>query len=256
MGKKQECPKGAPMWMVTFGDMMSLLLCFFVLLLSFSTMDPAMYKEISGSLKNAFGVQREKIIYEIPKGVDVISRDFTPIFNVDVILEKIKSAIRLELLKGEVQVEALDDRVILRLDDEVTFKPGSVEMQPGARPILTKIRDVIKAVPGEILVAGHTDNVPIKSQRFSSNWALSALRASTVVEFLLSTKEIAPSRMAAVGYGDSRPRVPNDTAANRARNRRVEIVFMQPPRPEEFTVTPVTEEGIKEQEVLPPPPVR
>ncbi len=254
MGKKCECPPGAPKWMVTFGDLMSLLLCFFVLLLSFSTMDPAMYKEVSGSLKNAFGVQRDEIVYEIPKGIDVVSRDFTPIFNVDVVLEKIKSALRLELLKGEIQVEALKDRVILRLNDDVTFKPGSANLVPQALPILDKIREVIEVVPGEILVAGHTDDTPIHTDRFPSNWALSAMRACTVVDVLLAPGTISKRRMAAVGYGDSRPRVPNDSPENKKKNRRVEIIFMQPPHPEEFQVTPVDEKGLPEQELLPPPP--
>ena len=255
MGKKCECPAGAPKWMVTFGDLMSLLLCFFVLLLSFSTMDPAMYKEVSGSLKDAFGVQKEVISYGIPKGIDVVSRDFNPIFSVDVVLEKIKSTLRLELLKGEIQVEALKDRVILRLNDDVTFAPGSAHLKPEALPILDKVREVIQAVPGEILVAGHTDNTPIHTAQFPSNWALSAARAATVVDVLLAPGTISKRRIAAVGYGDSRPRVPNDTPEHRRMNRRVEIIFMQPPHPEEMKMTPVGPKGLPEQEPLPPPPL-
>ncbi len=185
----------------------------------------------------------------------MVSRDFTPIFNVDVVLEKIKSTLRLELLKGEIEVEALEDRVILRLNDEVTFKPGSANLRPEALPILDKVREVIQAVPGEILVAGHTDNTPIHTARFPSNWALSAARAATVVDVLLAPGTIAKRRIAAVGYGDSRPRVPNDSPENRRKNRRVEIIFMQPPHPEEMRMTPVDQKGLPEQEILPPPPI-
>ena len=253
MAKKCECPPGAPKWMVTFGDLMSLLLCFFVLLLSFSTMDPAMYKEVSGSLRNAFGVQKNEIIYEIPKGVDIVSREFAPVFNVDVILEKIKSAIRLQLLKGEVEIEAMKDRVILRFNDEVTFDPGSASLKPAAKSLLDKVRPIIEKVPGEVLVAGHTDNVPLKSPLYPSNWHLSAARASSVVEYILSTHTISERRLAAIGYGASRPRASNDTPGHRRKNRRVELIFMQPPNPEEVEVTPVTETGLKEQELLPAP---
>ncbi len=253
MGKKCECPPGAPKWMVTFGDLMSLLLCFFVLLLSFSTMDPAMFKEVSGSLRNAFGVQKSEIVYEIPKGIDIVSREFNPIFSVDIVLEKIKSAIKLELIKGEIEIEALKDRVILRFNDELTFPPGSAQLMPSARPILDKIRKVIEEVPGEVMVAGHTDDVPIKNGKFPTNWHLSAARAATVVTYLLKKGTIASGRMAAVGYGPSRPRYPNDTPEHRKKNRRVEIIFMQPPNPEEFQVSPVAGGPIKDQEILPAP---
>ena len=232
---------------------MSLLLCFFVLLLSFSTMDPAMFKEVSGSLRNAFGVQKSEITYEIPKGIDIVSREFNPIFSVDVVLEKIKSAIKLELIKGEIEIEALKDRVILRFKDELTFPPGSAELMPSAKPVLDKIRTIIEQVPGEVLVAGHTDDIPIRSERFPSNWHLSAARAATVVKYLLKNGTIAMSRLAAVGYGPSRPRYPNDTPEHRKKNRRVEIIFMQPPNPEDFEVTPVTGGTIKEQEIMPAP---
>ncbi len=253
MGKKCECPSGAPKWMVTFGDLMSLLLCFFVLLLSFSTMDPAMFKEVSGSLKQAFGVQREEVVYEIPMGLDIVSRDFNPVFDIDVILEKIKSAIKLELIKGDIEIEALNDRVILRMNDEVTFDPGSAKLRPEAKPLLAKLIPVMEKVPGEIMVAGYTDNIPIKNGLYSSNWSLSAARAAAVVEFLLKPGTIAPARIAAVGYGSSRPRLPNDTQEHRKKNRRVEIIFMQPPNPADFNVTPITQKGLKDQETLPPP---
>ncbi len=241
------------MWMVTFGDLMSLLLCFFVLLLSFSTMDPAMFKEVSGSLRNAFGVQREEVTYDMPMGVDIISRDFNPIFNVDVILEKIKSAIKLELIKGEIEIEALDDRVVLRLKDEITFAPGSADLKESAKPVLDKLIGVVKEIPGDIMVAGHTDNIPIVSPLFPSNWSLSAARAARVVEYMLQPGTIAPARMAAVGYGDSRPRVPNDSPENRKKNRRVELVFLQPSHPDDVSVMPITEKGLKDQELMPPP---
>ncbi len=253
MGKKCECPAGAPKWMVTFGDLMSLLLCFFVLLLSFSSMDPAMFKEVSGSLKQAFGVQREDIVYDMPMGVDIVSRDFNPIFDVDVILEKIKSTIKLELIKGDIEIEALSDRIILRMNDELTFDPGSARLKPEAKPLLAKLRTVIEKVPGEILVAGHTDNTPIKNGLYSSNWSLSAARAAAVVEFLLKQGTIAPSRIAAVGYGSSRPRVPNDTPEHRRENRRVELIFMQPRNQDGLEVTPITPKGQRDQEILPPP---
>lgn len=253
MGKKCDCPKGLPGWLATFGDLMSLLLCFFVLLLSFSTMDPAMFKEVSGSLRNAFGVQREDITYDIPMGTEIVSRDFNPIFSVDVILEKIKSAIKLELIKGEIEIEAMKDRVVLRLNDDLNFEPGRADLTEKARALLDKIRPVVETVPGELMVAGHTDNVVINSALYPSNWGLSAARAASVVDYLLMPRTIDPRRLAAIGYGDSRPLVPNTTPENRKRNRRVELTFLQPPNPDEIDIRPPTGKGLREQEILPVP---
>ncbi len=255
MGKKCECPKGAPMWMVTFGDLMSLLLCFFVLLLSFSTMDPQQFKEVSGSLERAFGVQKSEITFDIPKGIDIVSRDFNPTFTIDIVLEKIKSAIKLELIKGEIEIEALKDRVILRMNDEVTFDRGDATLKEKSKPILDKIRGVIETVPGEVLIGGHTDNVPTHG-RYPSNWHLSAARAASVVVYLLDQNSIAPERLAAVGYGSSHPRVPNDTPEHRKLNRRVEIIFMQPRNPQDFDVKPLNQKGLLEQELFPQDMVR
>lgn len=238
------------MWMVTFGDLMSLLLCFFVLLLSFSTMDPAMFKEVSGSLERAFGVQKQEITFDIPKGIDIVSREFNPVFSVDVVMEKIKSAIKLELIKGEVEVEALTDRVILRMNDEITFRSGSDTLTPRAKEILDKIRGIVESVPGEVIVEGYTDDSPVKG-KFKSNWHLASSRASSVVSYMLKNHSILPRRMVATGYGDSRPRFPNDTEEHRAANRRVDIVFMQPAHPDEVEVKSLDRKGLLEQELLP-----
>ena len=213
--------------MTTFSDLMSLLLCFFVLLLSFSEMDVARFKEVAGSLRDAFGVQREEVVFQIPKGIDVVSTEFPARFTVDELLERVKAAVKLELIKGEIQIESLKDRVILRFKDELMFPKGSAELTPQAKAVLLKLGEVLALFDGEIIVAGHTDNLPIHSPKFRSNWDLSAARAVSVVDFLLAHKFVLPRQMAAVGYGPSRPLYPNDTEEHRAANRRVEIILLQ-----------------------------
>ncbi len=213
--------------MTTFSDLMSLLLCFFVLLLSFSEMDVARFKEVAGSLRDAFGVQREEVVFQIPKGIDVVSTEFPARFTVDELLERVKAAVKLELIKGEIQIESLKDRVILRFKDELMFPKGSAELTPRAKAVLLKLGEVLALFDGEIIVAGHTDNLPIHSQKFRSNWDLSAARAVSVVDFLLAHKFVLPRQIAAVGYGPSRPLYPNDTEEHRAANRRVEIILLQ-----------------------------
>ena len=247
--KKQKCEAGAPKWMTTFSDLMSLLMCFFVLLLSFSEMDVARFKEVAGYLREAFGVQREEIVFQLPKGIDVVSTEFPAKFTVDEILERIKAAVKLELIKGEIQIESLKDRVILRLQDELLFPKGKAELTPRAKQVLLKIGEVLELFDGEIIVAGHTDDSPLKNNRYRSNWELSSARAVSVVEFLLKNKFVFPRQIAAVGYGPSRPLYPNDTEEHRAANRRVEIILLQKKAPilgysEAFS-------GQREQEPLP-----
>ncbi|WP_297055296.1 OmpA family protein [Thermosulfurimonas sp.] len=229
--EKNQCESGAPKWMTTFSDLMSLLLCFFVLLLSFSEMDVAKFKEVAGSLRNAFGVQREEVVFEIPKGLDIVSREFETRFTVEELLERLKSAVKLELIKGQIQIESLEDRVVLRLNNQLIFPPGSATLTPQAKRILDSLGDVFKLFDGEIIVAGHTDNTPPRGGRYRSNWELSAARAVAVVEYLLKKGYVLPEQVAAVGYGPSRPLYPNDTPQHRAANRRVEIILLQKKNP-------------------------
>jgi chemotaxis protein MotB len=247
--KKQKCESGAPKWMTTFSDLMSLLLCFFVLLLSFSEMDVARFKEVAGSLKMAFGVQRKEIVFQLPKGLDIITTEFPPQFTVEELLERIKAAVKLELIKGEIQIETLKDKIILRFKDDLLFAKGSAELNPRAKALLLKLGEVLSLFDGDIVVAGHTDDLPIRSKKFRSNWDLSAARAVSVVDFLLAHKFVLPRHIMAVGYGPSRPLYPNDSEKHRAANRRVEIILLQKKVPllgysEAFS-------GKKEQEPLP-----
>ncbi len=235
--------------MTTFSDLMSLLMCFFVLLLSFSEMDVAKFKEVAGSLRNAFGVQREEVVFDIPKGLDIVSREFQVQFTVEELLERIKAAVKLELIKGEIQIESLEDRIVLRLKDRLVFAPGSATLTPAAKRILDSLGDIFRLFDGEIVVAGHTDDTPIRGGPFKSNWELSAARAVSVVEYLLKKNYVLPEQISAVGYGPSRPLYPNDTPEHRAANRRVEIILLQKKAPllkykEAFT-------GKPEQEILP-----
>ncbi len=229
--QKSKCETGAPKWMTTFSDLMSLLMCFFVLLLSFSEMDVAKFKEVAGSLRQAFGVQREEVVFDIPKGLDIVSREFQVRFTVEELLERLKSAVKLELIKGEIQIESLEDRVVLRMKDRLIFAPGSARLTPQAKLVLDALGEVFKLFDGEIVVAGHTDDTPVRGGRYRSNWELSAARAVSVLEYLLKKGYVLPEQVSAVGYGPSRPLYPNDTPEHRAANRRVEIILLQKKAP-------------------------
>jgi chemotaxis protein MotB len=221
--------EGAPAWVVTFGDLMSLLLCFFVLLLSFSEMDRNKYRVVSGSVKNAFGIQREKPVFESPKGSKMIAREFDQAIILTKIEEVVKEIIdeldnEYEELKGFVEVEAEENQVTIRMMGEATFDTGKADLRSNFLPLLLKIGEVLAKTRGEIIIAGHTDNVPLAGGLFGSNLGLSMARAGSVAEFLLRSSTIDPKRLSTMGFGEYRPLTSNDTAAGRQKNRRVEII--------------------------------
>jgi chemotaxis protein MotB len=225
----EEVEEGAPLWVVTFGDLMSLLMCFFVLLLSFSEMDRQKYKMVSGSMKNAFGIQRKTPIFESPKGSKMIAKEF----DQAVLLTKIEDVIKpiiedlegeYEEFKGLVQVESTKNQLTIRMMGEATFATGRADLRSEFKPLLRKIGEVLGKTKGEIIIAGHTDNVPLRSGPFGSNLGLSMARAGSVAEFLLSKNNIDPRKLSTMGFGEYRPLTSNDTAEGRRKNRRVEII--------------------------------
>lgn len=272
--EQQDCdcpPEGLPAYMGTFADLMSLLMCFFVLLLSFAEMDALKYKMVVKSLDNAFGVQREVAANEIPKGTSIIAQEFspgeprpTPLKQVrqdtiddtrdalkvkldaeDVAKEQakqiekeakeFKQALEAEIDEGLIDVETELNRIVIRIREKGSFPSGDARLNKEFLPIITKIHDVLAKTGGQIAVAGHTDNVPISTPRYRSNWELSTSRATSVVHELLKNGEIPPERFVLEGYADTRPLVPNDTSENRARNRRVEIIVLKSPVVEDVT---------------------
>ncbi len=250
----EECEAGIPAWVMTFADLMSLLMTFFVLLLSFSQMDVERFKTIAGSMKMAFGVQREIKAEEVPKGTSIIAQEFSsgkpepaPINEVRqqttdetkqtviftdaqaVIAEKeaeeLKEALKEEIKEGLVEVDAIDKEVMIRIREQGSFGSGRADLHTSFHPVLSRIGKVIAGYEGQVVVAGHTDNIPISTRQFSSNWALSSARATNVVHFLTKQAGIEAARMEIRAHADSRPLVPNTSAENRAKNRRVEIIL-------------------------------
>ncbi len=247
MPVQQECPKvvnGAPKWVVTFGDLMSLLLCFFVLLLSFSEMDRQKYKQVAGSMEKAFGVQRKQRVMEIPKGMKLIAKDF----DQEAIATRIKEDLGREIdymvqdnlseLKDQIVVESGENEVIIRLMGESTFDSGSADIRSQLKPLLLKVGDILKTSAGDISIAGHTDNIPVIRGPYRTNLRLSAARASAVAEFLISESRIDPRRISTMGFGEYRPIESNDSVGGRQKNRRVEIVLTNIPDREQYSPAP------------------
>jgi chemotaxis protein MotB len=260
--KKQQ-KKGLPAYMATFADLMSLLMCFFVLLLSLAEIDAIKYKMVVMSLEKAFGVQREVVDEAIPKGTSIIAQEFSPgepkptPLNIvrqettddtkDVLkitmdaeavaeaqakqvaeeVEEFKEALESEIERGLIVVENQLNRIVIRIRERGSFPSGDATLNQDFVPILKKINEVLTQTDGLIAVAGHTDNIPINTSRYRSNWELSTSRATSVVHELLKYNTIPPERFVLEGYADTRPLAPNDSIENRAINRRVEIVVLK-----------------------------
>ena len=362
--KKVECPpckSGAPAWMATFADMATLLMAFFVLLLSFAEMNVPKYKEVSGSMKNAFGVQRIVPTVEPPKAKSIIAKQYkrarieptalnviqeqttdveqpvdpvlkrttkTGDFDTNSDVESVKKTMAKEIAEGKVQVLVEDkkvvvkvktttstgengikdkqssgaqvsqedlqvyakiamaqsqvqsalqvveaspdnraenlagtanqrrkraiadqyerirmnlsneikkglaevrrdgDKIIVRLAERGSFQSGSADLQAGFKPLLQKVGNSISDSKGLITIEGHTDNVPMAfSERYRSNWDLSAARSAAVADYLLDNSRVTRGRVTIIGLADTKPVMANSTPQGRAKNRRIEVII-------------------------------
>lgn len=246
---------------MTFADLMTLLMCFFVLLLSFSEMDVIKFKQLSGSMKEAFGVQAEIEVKSIPKGTSVVAREFSPgrpdptalpvvrQFTIDSnkstldLLERekklrddmekqarrLREALKAEIENGSVSIETEGMRIIIRILEKASFDSGQADLRPDFAHVLTRIGSMIDNNSGLVNVSGHTDNVPIAktNTQFRSNWDLSSTRAVSVTHELLKTTSADPGRFTVTGHADTKPRADNLTEENRAKNRRVDISIIR-----------------------------
>lgn len=276
------CKPGLPAWLATFADLMSLLMCFFVLLLSFSEMDAMKFKRLAGSMAQAFGVQNRLNVTDIPKGTSIIAQEFSPgrpeptpinemwqhteditemslenrtaeefdIQQGDVGLEsgvkqrvkqrleellsqteedayELAEALSEQIAAGQVEIETRGRMIIIRIREKGSFISGSAEMAPSYKDVMREVRSVLALKKGHVEVQGHTDDVPINTARYRSNWELSAARAVSVAHELMQGGDIPEKRFAVAGFSSTMPLVPNDSPENRAINRRVEIIVKQ-----------------------------
>ncbi|MFT4518745.1 MAG: chemotaxis protein MotB [Halioglobus sp.] len=271
-----DSSRGSPAWMATFADLMSLLMCFFVLLLSFSELDVLKYKQVAGSMREAFGVQNTVNVMDIPKGTSIIAQEFspgrtqpTPIKTVtqfttettkaslrvgnptapelddaktqqlleqkliDLIektsedADKLRQVLEDEINEGKIDIESEAQTIIVRVREKGAFPSGSATLNPNFIPVMDSLRDALVDIGGKISVEGHTDNIPISSARFMSNWDLSASRALTVTHELVKKETLDSDRFMVVGRAATQPYKPNTSVENRSFNRRVEIIIRQ-----------------------------
>ncbi len=235
--KKSANGNKVPSWMVTFADLMTLLLTFFVLLLSYSSLDVKKYKEASDSLFKAF--KKDVFITKEPEGNSVIklplsqqstdsqqrSKQKQTENQLDKLLDKTKATFRKEMDDNLVLVKQIENGILISIKERAAFTSGSEKLQSSFIPYLKKIASILPAGKATIVVAGHTDSRPIISHHklFRSNWDLSTLRATSVVHKLLEISDIPADKVIAQGHADTKPIASNKTKKGRSMNRRVEI---------------------------------
>ncbi|MCK7543617.1 OmpA family protein [Marinobacter bryozoorum] len=241
--------------MVTFADLATLMLTFFILLLSFAEMDAEKYRAMAQSMAVAFGtanvvaedvggspltlIESDTVSLPDPPDSPKEEAEFIDDRGASPELTTIPDGI-VELsqrLIGELEAEVADEslsinydqqQVVIRFSEQATFNSGEAEIKTGMLPIIDRVVEVVSQCMGDVIVAGYTDDVPITSSRFRSNWDLSAARAVSVVHELVLNRKIPAERVIAAGRAETQPLVPNNSAENRALNRRVEISIREP----------------------------
>lgn len=214
-------------WMDTYADTITLLLTFFILLYSFSTTDNEKLRLIAAALKGQVSGVPMKL-EDVPDITDQdIEQGIGEKSPYQILLEDIQEIIDRNGLTETVKIREEDAGVVLQLSESILFDLGKSDLKADSTPILEVISGLIPSIENEIMVQGHTDNIPISSGTYESNWELSTSRAVNVVKYFIETKGFDPTRFSATGYGEYRPLVDNTTEENRAINRRVDILIVQ-----------------------------
>ena len=229
--KSSEESSNSMGWMVTFSDLITLLLTFFVLLLTMCSLEAGKIEQFQAACTEAMGVLlegkysqvEERIITSSKKRIDeqvIKTENFLNQFS------GLKTKLLNEDKRGNIEFEELEHGLSIVIRDDFLFRIGRSEINQAARSVLEEVGAIIGDFEGRVVVEGHTDDIPIRTNTFPSNWELSTGRAISVVKHLTEVVGVDPAKCAAVGYGDTRPKVPNDTPRNRQKNRRVEIILV------------------------------
>lgn len=213
-------------WLDTYADTITLLLTFFILLYSMSSVDAKKLNELSNalqrSLKGDVKVEELSDIKEIAtkneKSTEQIQED---------LVKKLNETIEENSFTDVIKVRDEDRGVVLQLDETILFDPGKADLKKKSQNVLNMVTKIVKDLPNDVLIEGNTDDVPMFNKEFQSNWELSTARAVSVVKYFVSTKNLDPTRFSVKGYGEYKPLVENNSIKNRTINRRVDILIVK-----------------------------
>ena len=256
--KKQKMPDaGAPLWMASYGDLVTNLLCLFVLLYSFAIVDSQKFQQVAESMRMAFSGGNNQVMNQKDGDtfINITPYDISKVKETDdgsegtesdegeawdgnaegtkkVTVESVKVDIEKLIdemgLNENIKVIEQEDIVIFRVDSLILFDSGRAELKDTAKPVIEKMGLILKDLKTDILVQGHADDRPISTSQFPSNWELSTKRATNVVKYLTDKSGIEQKYLTATGNAEFKPIAPNDTEYNRQKNRRIDIVIAKP----------------------------
>lgn len=233
-------------WVTTYGDLMSVLLVFFILLFGISTVDAGKFAAMGKALAQSMGgrsfvadMSGNSLISDSANGGDqvvsvepaesvrkLVEDPSSQLEDLSKLASRIEDLISKEKLEPQIEIK-LDHRgVVIYAAGNAFFNSGEAQVLPQARPFLDKVSALIRQVPYKVLVEGHTDEAPISTAHYPTNWELSTGRAASVVRYFIEVTGLLPERLSAVGYSHYKPRYPL-RPEYRAKNRRVEIIVLR-----------------------------
>lgn len=213
-------------WLLTYSDLITLLLVFFIVLYTMSQVDKKKFESMSQELAIVFGGVGRGGVLEAGRSLipgDKIYKERLEMQNTE---QKVRRMIAQKGLEGKISTDLGPRGLVISVKDTLLFEVGSAELTGPAKEIVRSVGHILAATPNAIRVEGHTDNIPIHTVQFYSNWELSTARATNVLQYFIAKGDIAPERLSAAGYGEYKPSVPNTSERNRALNRRVDIVLL------------------------------
>ena len=227
--KKKKIDINSNAWLETYADAITLVLTFFILLYSMSSVDSKKLQELSNALQN---VLKGNINLEDMVDTDQVNEEEIDIDELeeqmqDDLIKKLNEIIGKNSFTETVKVREQYNGVVLQLDETILFDSGKADLKDNSQRVLNMVAKIIEDLPNDVLIEGNTDDVPINNSNFKSNWELSTARAVNVVKYFVSEKNINPKRFSAKGYGEYNPLVKNNSQENRAINRRVDILIVK-----------------------------
>ncbi len=243
MKKKHEEHENHERWLVSYADFITLLFAFFVVMYSVSSINEGKFRVLSDSLLNSFSNSKpvgDLSLMELPiqKTTPIQIKEEVQSNKDSRSYLKIANAIAAAKVPEGVKITSTERGLNIRIKDEALFTSGSASINPQIGEFIDLIASLVKDLPNPIAVEGHTDDQPIRTATFPSNWDLSTARANTLVRYLIDRHHLADTRFSSTGYAGTRPIEPNTTPEGQASNRRVELVVLRNTGPESISSHP------------------
>jgi len=220
-----EDDSSADRYLITYSDLITLLLGLFIILYAISNVDAVKYEKVTAAMGSVFGSEKFRIDVNVPTPIG--RRDEVIIKPINLLKQELNEIIDINGLDNSVSIEENQRGVTIRIMDDILFSSGAAELSPDAKKVLKLIAGIIKKLPNDIRVEGHTDNIKINTPKFPSNWHLSISRALNTAYYLIETENIDPDKVSVVGYAEYNPIDDNSKPEGRAKNRRVDIIVIK-----------------------------